>query len=721
MVTSKIAKMKREVGVFQNNVKAGAGWKEAQVMERDAIINRIEEERNSAKETRHEIQNIKEQIIITEARTKEKEHLCDDIVVKLKSIEESIEASNEHFMETQKLLQNFDSKSEMLKLNLSQEREEHISFEMKHKCAVMKRQSVEEKIKETQNDIDRYSRKMKEIVRNRDKLSTELRKQKEKNKQLDVQNTERVCQIREIKKEIENLSADSIQLSKKKDIMSQKIVEAERDRVHLETERDELKIKMNKILHVEMNMKKRENETQKRQREALKREMDTLDRKKDLCEKNSNIILDLTLSSHTTLKSLQHDSSALVASAREYQQKIQTLKLLNEKDCDEKELASRKIQNALTRLSEEEERIQNIQLELTTTESLLKQKQNLCETLKNDCNARSKVLVMNHEQIEKARKEFNVVDRQMNQIKIDISHIEDDLVTEHFNHHHANEDRETLREEIGHIRGQIDEVDRILVGYKKEMVGLHQSIQHIDSECDKFVKDYGTIIGYRDSIGNILLTKNEDLEKIQEKIKIQQSMLHHSESDYQEQISMLTIITEKLKQLVNRKKTLEAESQVFDEHVLKCRYLESDVQREKSKSVALKEELGRPFNIHRWRTLELKNPQKFDKIQKIQKLQKHVIDTADAIAQKERSMREVESSYFQTKRFADRQPQITELSQQLTMYESALDEKQTQMKNIDIDLNLTKKEVEQLRKTLKILDTEREEMKLTWIDSITQQ
>ena len=38
----------------------------------------------------------------------------------------------------------------------------------------------------------------------------------------------------------------------------------------------------------------------------------------------------------------------------------------------------------------------------------------------------------------------------------------------------------------------------------------------------------------------------------------------------------------------------------------------------------------------------------------------------------------------------------------------------------DIDLNLTKKEVEQLRKTLKALDAEREEMKLKWIDSITQ-
>ena len=38
----------------------------------------------------------------------------------------------------------------------------------------------------------------------------------------------------------------------------------------------------------------------------------------------------------------------------------------------------------------------------------------------------------------------------------------------------------------------------------------------------------------------------------------------------------------------------------------------------------------------------------------------------------------------------------------------------------DIDLNLTKKEVEQLRKTLKALDAEQEEMKLKWIDSITQ-
>ena len=88
------------------------------------------------------------------------------------------------------------------------------------------------------------------------------------------------------------------------------------------------------------------------------------------------------------------------------------------------------------------------------------------------------------------KKEYNVVDRQANQIKIDTSCIEDDLVTEHFNHHQANRDREVLCKELEQIRKQIEEVNGVLEGYDKEMLLLHQSIRDKDSECDKLVKEY---------------------------------------------------------------------------------------------------------------------------------------------------------------------------------------------------------------------------------------
>lgn len=69
-------------------------------------------------------------------------------------------------------------------------------------------------------------------------------------------------------------------------------------------------------------------------------------------------------------------------------------------------------------------------------------------------------------------------------------------------------------------------------------------------------------LGYiaSDSIGTILLRKIDDLEKIQEKIKFQQSLLGHSEVHYQVQMLMMINLIENLKESSGQKKTLLKEA-----------------------------------------------------------------------------------------------------------------------------------------------------------------
>lgn len=713
--------MKIDIDKFECSIKQGPGWKASQICERDKIIKQIEQEKNALKDMAIELQNSKEDIGSAETNIEVKDKICDNTLKEVKCIEEAIGNSTKRFMEVQKQLHDFDNRLAMKKLSLSQEREEEASLKIEIKRKVMKRQAAQEKINENQNDIERISRNIKDIVKTRDKILAELQNQIEKNRLIEVQNTEKVSKKEETARQMADVADETETCIKKKEILSQMIVEAEKERVSLEAEKDELKVKMNKSLHIEMSMKKKEHESHKRQKEALQREMLMLERKKDLCEKTSDVILGVTRSSEVTFKTLQHDLEALHSEAKCLQKKIQSQKEVNMKHTNETYLASRKFESALANLRSEEMTIQSIQMELETNETLLKEKQKMCEALKNECNVRSKILVINHEDIEKANKEYNVINRQINQIKVDITHIEDDLVTEHFNHHHTSEEKESLRAEKEEINKYVDEVDNEIDYYKKEMIHLHQTIHAMDRECDKLVKDYGTITGYRDSIDNMLLRKKDDLEKIQASIKIQQSMLRHSASEYKEQVLIISTAMEKLKHLNYQKKAVEEESIQFDDCLLKCRSLEAEVKLERSKNFALKEELGRPFNVHRWRKLELQYPEKFDKIQTIQKLQKSVIITADAVAEKERSLRETESAFFRNKRVAERQPQMEELTQQVKMYEAALNEKYDQMKSIEIELSLAKRDVEQSRKKLTDLDTERNKLKSMWIDSAKQQ
>lgn len=710
--------MKEEINSFECNLKAGPGWKDEQMQERDKLIKQIEEKTKSINNTKSDILEAKDQITVMETKIQDNEKSFNATMNELKIIEESIDIANKSVMDTQRHLHDFVNKSEMISLHVSQEREQLSGFKKESRLKEMTAQNIDKQITNSKNAIDRINKKLKEITRSKDKLSKELLKQQENTKQTEEQNTEKLGQVINMKDQIQVLVTEKNILIKKKDTLSQKIIEAEKERVHLENEKDESKIKINQIIHVDMNMKKRAHESQRRQKESLLRDMIILERKRDLSEKNSNTMIDLIYSNENNLKTLQHDLGMLQNSAREHQNEIQDLQKRNQKHLVETKTATERVETILVQLAEEEAKIRTIQNELENSEIILKQKQQVCETLKNECNVRSKVLLLKHEEIEKLKKEYNVINRQINQIKIDITNIENELVTEHFNHHHAIDDKNRLCSNIEGARRHIEDLDKELDMHNKEIIQLNQSISLVDSECDKFVKDYGTIIGYRDSIDNILLRKNEDLEKIQEKIKIQQSMLQHSANEYKEQMNVISKAMEKLKRLGNQKSALEQEAIIFDELVIKCRSLESEVQIEVNKSIALKEELGRPFNIHRWKTLELQHPEKFEKIQKIQKLQRHVIGTSENIVEIERALREAESSCLEIKRNYDRQLEITEITQQVTMYEGLLEEKHTQMRNIDIDLNLTKKEVEEVRESLKDLDAERNRMKCLWLDSV---
>lgn len=656
---------------------------------------------------------------MTMNQIKQKEREYDETTKELNNFEVSIESSNEQIIEQQIEMVKYVDHLEATKLEITHAQEELTGFRLNYKKEKVKQQMAGGKVDETKVQIEDCKRKIKEIERSYAKLSSNLLKQKEKNETMDTQNISRVNQINEIKTQSNTLSAEIKPLIVKKQIMSHKIIALETARLMLEKERDELKVENDKIVSVDMNIQKRESEIYRRQKESLQREMDIVDRKKNRCEKSSSVIMDLTHSYEVTFKILQHDLENLKIDGREKQKKNKLLKERYQQEHTETTVTATKVKDAMAQLQDEGDSIEHLQFDLDQTDKILNQKQQKCEELKSECNTRSKVLVANHEEIERVKRGFNVIDRQLIQIKTQINRIEDDLVTEHFNHHQIIEDKMQLQADLDATRKKIQSVSRIIKQHEEEIFDLHQSISLVDRDCNKFVKEYGHIVGYRDSIDNILLKKTEDLTRIKEKIKIQQAMLHKSENTYQEQMLTIAALMEKLKELSKTKNKREEESQLLDEYVMKRRRLESEIQNEKSKVITLKDELGRPFNIHRWRILEFQNPTKFDKVKTIQKMQKSLIENADEIAGKEREMRDVESSYLHSKRIINRQPQIAELRQEVIMFKATFGDKQTHMQKIEVEMNLTKRNVEKLRGKLKSLDSEREEMKSMWIDSVS--
>lgn len=714
---NKVKGLIQENQVLENCIRAGPGWTKIQIDSLDKVLKETETKRSLLKQGKDQLDGVKKEIRSHDDVISDRDHLREEVMKEIEIVDKEMDISKQADQDLQGQIMKIDQKVETLDLSTIQEKDDLKDLKTKQKHDILKRKSSQDELINKQTSLEKNTRKLHENSKVREKLMQELQKQKEKNQQIDVKNTGKVCEIGDRKKQIQCKIKESNSLSLKKNLMSNKISEIEEERLQLEHERDHLKLNINKLVHGELNTQKREFETLRRQKEVLKREINLLERKKGLSEKSSQVALDLVKASNITCKSLHHDLRSNQTKAGELRIQIQSLSEDIQKKHDDMKMATKRAHCSLAELSEQEALIQSVQKELENSEIQLKQKQYICEAIKNECNTLSKSLVKNYESIERVKRETNVVDRQINQLKMDISTIEVQLVSEHFDHHNANTEKDLLQNEIYSLQEKIDEMGRTLGMKQHETFKLHQSVDMIDQECDKQVKEYGAIIGYRDSIGNILLRKNEELERIQEKIKIQQSLLNHCDVEYQELMAQITKIVDKLKRLESIKSKLDEESSHFVEHLKQCNYLETKVQQMRNKNMALKEEVGRPLNIHRWRILEHRNPKKFEKIQKIQRLQTFFIDIAGRVGDREISFRETELDCLETKRMAERQPRIDEISQQLSLYHDAVIEKCKEKNCIEIDLTLVKQEVESLKQILKNLDKQREEMKMKWIDS----
>lgn len=707
--------MVSENETLQAFVDKTAGWTDDQQRERDELIKKIESERNALDHNRNELFHVGEKINITESKMRDADRWREQTLAQLRGVEDRIEASNDVKLAKQTKVKEIENVIEALNLQLQECREELSSNDESAQMEKTETKQIEQQTKEAQLDVDKSCREFKDSERKIVAVSKELERQHQKNIELEKDNAEKMKMVKQKVHEAKELAEETGITETKKELVSEKIVAVEKDRVKYETERDELKLRLNKIGSVELKMMGKELDAQKRQIEGLQREMAMLERKEDMTEMSSSTVKDIIASNENTLRNLQNELSGLCHVAKQYQDQIVDLHASVAKEHQATEVTAQRRRETMAKLAEEEQRIEDLHKKLENAETIRKQKQNKCDSIKTESNLQSKKLAENHEELERAKRELDVINRQMKTLKVNISHTENDVVMEHYSHHHTDDETDTLKLELEELRQQINDVNLGMERNKDETSRLGHAISDKDKDCEKYAKEHSVLVSNRDIIGSLLVQKNSDLEKIQEKIKSQQSILHHSEVQYLELMSSIMEYVLKLKDLVAKKEKSAELGKVNDELMLEAHSLENDIHRERLKTTALREELGRPVNIHRWRSLEHCDPQKFEKIQRIQRLQKQIIATAESIAEKDILMSGSERAYLEVKRISDHQPQLSEVHEQLELYQSNLSEKLEQMKQIEFEIDVQKRRVNDLSQSIEDIEHEEKQLQSEWI------
>lgn len=236
------------------------------------------------------------------------------------------------------------------------------------------------------------------------------------------------------------------------------------------------------------------------------------------------------------------------------------------------------------------------------------------------------------------------------------------------------------------VKKQISEADDVIVNQRRELEKLNRIINEADQELARQQKEYDIVINERDILGQQLIKRNQELAKVYERIKVQQSLLASGQVHYRERvrestalqsrITMLRAELEALKTSVSGEALRELMlppgaklgAQRSQTRGLLCSHadigglrnethkLRRELLREQIKVKALQEELMVPMNVHRWRKLEGSDPETFERIQLIQSLQRKLIGKTEEVLEKDLLIQEKEKLYLELKSILARQP-----------------------------------------------------------------
>ncbi|KAJ1551480.1 hypothetical protein HK096_010345 [Nowakowskiella sp. JEL0078] len=359
----------------------------------------------------------------------------------------------------------------------------------------------------------------------------------------------------------------------------------------------------------------------------------------------------------------------------------------------------------LQSIKEKELQIFEYKKKTVQADTKLKHQQNLYEAVQSDRNLHSKHLIESQGEIAEMKRRLKVMNFQINGFKEDINSKEDALMREIAENLKLVKDTEIITDEIKTLKNQNDLAQTYVRQQLNEEVKLNQFVKEADMERTRQENAVQVLISERDNLSSQLIRQNEELTKLYDRIKTQQSSLIRSEKHFKDRLTMILEIREQIIDLKKKKRILEKDTAKTGimKHVI-CRF-RNDLIREETRMKALEEELQNPVNVHRWRKLEGSNPKAFEMIQLLHTLQKKLIAKHQEDTEKENLIQNREQKYLKLKSILAKQvgPEALE---QVSEFQQIMKDKSLQLKHMGTELNMYQAQVREYRYMVFQIDNE---------------
>jgi len=339
----------------------------------------------------------------------------------------------------------------------------------------------------------------------------------------------------------------------------------------------------------------------------------------------------------------------------------------------------------------------------------LKQQQSLYDAVRADRNMYSKNLADANAEMAEMRRMYKQLSHTIESVKGDIEAKDGALIREHVLHARVEKEKEALRNEVTRIQKQVQSCEQILASQEAELAKLAAIIAEADTEKARQTKEYEAVVAERNLLQGQLVKRDAELSALYEKLRVQKSSLANGAAAYARSAVEFDDLTARLAAM--KGELLVAATQTGDVGALEgeAKRLGADLRAGKAKIRALTEELERPINIHRWRALADRDPERWAIIQRVQALQKRVLEARDDIRGREAAIAEKEKVYAKLKATLGRQPG-PELRDTIATYAATVKAKTKQLRSLEGELETYRGRVEEYRRELGRVNERLEEM-----------
>jgi chromosome segregation ATPase len=401
--------------------------------------------------------------------------------------------------------------------------------------------------------------------------------------------------------------------------------------------------------------------------------------------------------------------------AAELQKTIKRLEAEREKFAEEASNATINYNKALEEVKIGVMTIEDLSKQIDDAAARLAEQQQMYEQVRTDRNLYSKKLIESQDEISELKQKFKIMDHQIDQLKEELGMKEKKYFEELARQKNEKEKLTKIRKQVNEYTSKFDEAKKRSEGANQEIKQLTKVINQCDTELSEQQQQFLTVTNERDVLGTQLIRRNDELALLYEKIRIQQQTLSKGEVQYRDRLVDIRMLRLKIAELKRNVHMAQVRVKNIDDLKAHIVTLQRQLALERTKVQALSEELENPQNYLRWRKIEGEDLSEAEMVQKIQTLQKRLITKTEECVEKDIIIQEKEKLYIELKTILARQPG-PEVAEQLNVYQQDLRNKNSAMKRMASELNMSSTHLAEQKYEVERLNRELQEIKKKYFD-----